>query len=422
MEMDGKEYFVTKPELARKMIEKIPDSEWKKAENILTVNSKVGEWIIEIYKKYGKDVANRVKIVPAGEKTKLFIKKTLNILGLDEYNILDIKDKNGNGTYDVRDFLDLDNEKIIELADMPKGSRFSCCIMNPPYGSDKSGDRYLHFKFVEKCLNISHKTVDIMPFRMITSSNKIYDTYKNDYNNSIISIEEVPSSLFNDTHMDRVAIYNFDDNKIQNSEIIVTYKDGNKQITNNLLDISVFNDYEKDIVKYLYNEGKPNYTDLKVRDVDIKRNKQKLTNFINTFLVPRLHKDYYFLLTNLANGGMNGKWISGNAGGIYKLNELIQYALDTNAAVKNIMQFKTLKEAENCKVALENNVLRWVLYRVQDDQGMTGRVYKYIPNIDWEDDRVKTDEGLLEVCGCPKDKCKEYADYCKKVIEEVDKK
>ena len=52
METDGKEYFVTKPELARKMIEKIPDNEWKKAENILTVNSKVGEWVIEIYKKY----------------------------------------------------------------------------------------------------------------------------------------------------------------------------------------------------------------------------------------------------------------------------------------------------------------------------------------------------------------------------------
>ena len=37
-----------------------------------------------------------------------------------------------------------------------------------------------------------------------------------------------------------------------------------------------------------------------------------------------------------------------------------------------------------------------------------------IPDINWEDDRVKTDEGLLEVCGCPKDKAKEYAEYCKK--------
>ena len=143
MEMDGKEYFVTKPELARKMIEKIPDEEWKKAENILTVNSKVGEWIIEIYKKYGKEVANRVKIVPAGEKTKLFIKKTLNILGINEYNILDIKDKNGNNLFDItNDFINEDNKKIIELAGMSKGSKFSICIANPPY------DKSLHLKFL----------------------------------------------------------------------------------------------------------------------------------------------------------------------------------------------------------------------------------------------------------------------------------
>jgi hypothetical protein len=34
---------------------------------------------------------------------------------------------------------------------------------------------------------------------------------------------------------------------------------------------------------------------------------------------------------------------------------------------------------------------------------------------------VKTDEGLLEVCGCPEDKAKEYAEYCKEIIEKVDK-
>ena len=35
---------------------------------------------------------------------------------------------------------------------------------------------------------------------------------------------------------------------------------------------------------------------------------------------------------------------------------------------------------------------------------------------------VTSNEVLLEVCGCSKDKCKEYADYCKKIIEQVDKK
>lgn len=183
MEMDGKEYFVTKPELARKMIEKIPDSEWKKAENILAVNSKVGEWVIEIYKKYGKEVANRVKIVPAGEKTKLFIKKSLNILGLNEYNILDIEDKNGNGTYDVRDFLDLDNEKIIELCNMPKGSRFSCCIMNPPY------DKNLHLKFLEKTANISDKVISIQPVRWLQ------DPFANDKRSTLKSFKSIAEKI-----------------------------------------------------------------------------------------------------------------------------------------------------------------------------------------------------------------------------------
>ena len=67
-------------------------------------------------------------------------------------------------------------------------------------------------------------------------------------------------------------------------------------------------------------------------------------------------------------------------------------------------------------------MLRFTIYRLQDDQQMFIRVYKYIPAINWEDDRVKTDEGLLQVCGCPADKAKEYAEYCKKIIEAVDKK
>ena len=87
-----------------------------------------------------------------------------------------------------------------------------------------------------------------------------------------------------------------------------------------------------------------------------------------------------------------------------------------------IMTFNSIKEAENCKIGLQNPLMRFFLYKLQDDQSMSARVYVGVPNIDWSDDRVKTDEGLLEVCGCPKDKCKEYANYCKKIIDKVDKK
>ena len=57
---------------------------------------------------------------------------------------------------------------------------------------------------------------------------------------------------------------------------------------------------------------------------------------------------------------MNGKWISGNAGQIFNnQKDLIEYGIKSKGAAKNIMQFDTLKEAENCKISLNNNVLYW---------------------------------------------------------------
>ena len=303
---------------------------------------------------------------------------------------------------------------------MNNGKKFDIILMNPPYGSDKSGDRYLHFKFVNKCLEFSDKQVVIMPVRMFKSDNKIYNQFKEKYDPSLISIEEVKSTLFEGTHMENTAIYYFNKSKKNNDIIIIKYENGQVDHKKSLFDLSRFTDYEKEISKYLYRETKPNYTDLKVRDVRIKKDKEKLTEFLNKELLKRLNKKVY-LLTNLANGGMNGKWISGNAGQIFNnQKDLIEYGIKSKGAAKNIMQFDTLKEAENCKIALNNNVLRWILYKVQDDQSITSRIYKYIPDINWSNDKVKTDEGLLEICGCPKDKCKEYAEYCKKIIYNVD--
>ena len=104
-------------------------------------------------------------------------------------------------------------------------------------------------------------------------------------------------------------------------------------------------------------------------------------------------------------------------------NEFENFFIERNISNGyNVILFNSTKAAENCKIALKNPLLRFTIYRLQDDQNTLCRVYKYVPDIDWSDDRVKTDEGLLEVCGCPKDKCKEYANYCRKVIEEVDNK
>ena len=94
----------------------------------------------------------------------------------------------------------------------------------------------------------------------------------------------------------------------------------------------------------------------------------------------------------------------------------------TSLTPYNYLLFDNNIAAKNCKNALLNPLMRFFLAKTQDNQRMPkGKCFKYIPNIDWSDPRVVTDEGLLEVCGCPKDKCKEYAEYCRKYMEEFDK-
>ena len=103
-------------------------------------------------------------------------------------------------------------------------------------------------------------------------------------------------------------------------------------------------------------------------------------------------------------------------------DDILKNWIDRNVGAIKYVVFDNKLFAERVRDAMRRPLLRFALYRTQDDQSMNNKCYKYVPDINWSDDRVKTDEGLLEVCGCPKDKCKEYADYCKKIIEQVDKK
>ena len=295
---------------------------------------------------------------------------------------------------------------------MNGGKKFDVVLMNPPYGSRKSGDENLHFKFVQKCLNFANKQVTIMPFRMYQSTNKKYNLLKAEFEKYLISVEEIDSKEFVGTSMPNVGIYTFDNNKRNDNVEIFHITNISKKYE--------FSDYEKEIFEYC-KVDKPNFNPFRPLGHD--KNKY-LSEFCDKYINKRWpNDDKYFLITNLANGGMNATFISKAVGQICESNdELKKLMLQRKGACCNIMVFNSEKAALNCKIALQNSLMRFFLYRLQDDQSMTTRVYVGVPNINWEDPRVKTDEGLLEVCGCPKDKCKEYADYCKKVIEEVDKK
>jgi len=149
--------------------------------------------------------------------------------------------------------------------------------------------------------------------------------------------------------------------------------------------------------------------------------KKELNSYIQK-IINKLPDNKIYLTVSGANGLMNCQYYTSKLGDIISSKKnMITYLKERGGKVCHYMWFNNKLEAENCKNAMLRPLLRFPL-KLQTSQKMPLYVYKYIPDIDWSDPRVVTDEGLLEVCGCPKDKAKEYAEYCKKYMEEFDKK
>ena len=140
----AKSEVVTPSNLVDKMLDKLDGSDLK-GKSILEVNSKYGEFLIQIYKRFGKEVANNVKVVASSEMTKHFILKIINILGLDEQNLVELDDYNGNGYYDIKDFIEAPEKEILKFNE---GMKFDVILSNAPY------DNGLHEKFEAKYFNL----------------------------------------------------------------------------------------------------------------------------------------------------------------------------------------------------------------------------------------------------------------------------
>lgn len=314
-----------------------------------------------------------------------------------------------------------------------KNMKFDYIVGNPPFGS--TGCDTLHLKCTDLVYDkFNKKMIIIMPFGFVTKDSKVTKKYREKFQPKLKYVKEVSGSNFEGTCMFSTAIYEFDNNETP----LTIIEDINGKIIekSNLTDVSKFNDYEKEIIKFLESQNqqlmrwggghshctkkslmRQGYTDLNIIQKKIDENIIENSNNIP-------HTGIYMMI-NTANGGMNGTAISSKNGNIFDnreelLNEFIKRNQSTGY---NIAIFNSLKEAENCKIALQNPLLRFTIHKTQNDQNMMiTRVYKYIPAIDWEDPRCTTDEGLLELCGCPADKAKEYAEYVRNYIENIDKK
>ena len=321
-----------------------------------------------------------------------------------------------------------------------KNAKFDVCLMNPPYGSRGSDD--IHYRFTEKCISICDNVICIMPFSLISNPGKVHNDFRSILSPNLINVTELNANkLFPGTTQESVGIYTFS-HECRKGDGIITYIDGTSE-TFDVLTYDVFNGYEKHIVSYLkpsLKEGEHmmwcGYTDHPERhysriskkyniDIDkLKSDRSILIEKLREEQIDRLPVNKVYLTASVAYSPGAAIYFTSKSGLIFNnkkdvFDMLVEH--DTMSGY-NFLIFDTETEAQNCKIAMCNPVIRFTLAKTHKDRHMKLQYcYQYIPNIDWSDLRVVTDEGLLEVCGCPKDKCKEYAEYCRKYMEEFDK-
>ena len=309
-----------------------------------------------------------------------------------------------------------------ELLSLNSGKKFDIVLMNPPYGT-RIKNEPLHFKFVQKCLEISNIQVTLMPFKLINATSERDKIWKEKFSQNLISVQEEDSKQFKDTGMPNVGIWHWNNNYDDN--ITITYLNNDEINVKSLLDISNINETEKNIFKYLYN------TDIILFNLKVRAQKNTPKNICDEeriklcekFSKKSIYNNKWFLSANVSNWSKDAHFTSKKTGKIFNnFKDICNDWISNDLTSLKYIVLNDKKSCENLYNAMQNPLLRLPLYRTQDDQNMNNKCFQYIPNIDWSDPRTTTDEGLLELCGCPKDKCKEYAEYCKEVIDKVDKK
>lgn len=296
---------------------------------------------------------------------------------------------------------------IKEIAGMPK---FDVIIGNPPYGQHGMGSLNLHYEIAESLFGTyNDKMIFIMPGRVCFSTSEKFDIWKKKFNN--LSEIEHCGNPFGELAAVGVDIFTFENHKVD--KVIVRGK-----VYKSLLEITPFTDYENQFMCKLYN-SKPNYN--AYRPLGIDKN-ESAVQFNNNYF-NRFSNNSVLTISCIANGSKVGQGYflsSTDKKYIFTKDELKSYLLEHNNFCKVISEFSSENSAKNYIDALQRPLMRFGLVKMQDDQSMTARCYQYIPNIDWNDSKTQTDEGILEMLGFNEEQAKEFAKYVKDYMDKVD--
>lgn len=229
---------IVTPELvATNVINTLPVDTIDKSTILLDIAAKQGEFVYAVYKKYGKDVANKFYSIPTSKLTYEFTRKVYTLLELN----INLIEENFT-SYDLIKENKLIEKETIEIN--KKRMKFNVIVGNPPYqegdGSGGLGSSasplYNHFVDIAKKLNPRFISM-IMPTRWYAGG-KGLDTFRdqmlNDTNISELHDFHKPDLIFpNTNNRGGICFLLWDskhDNKKDLTKVYTYYEDLNPTI------------------------------------------------------------------------------------------------------------------------------------------------------------------------------------------------
>ena len=221
--------IVTPEFVADKIITSLPRKAINNSTLLLDISAKQGEFVYAVYKKWGKDIANRFYSIPTSKIAYEFTRKVYTLLGLD-VNLIE-------ETYTSYDLIVAN--KLIQADKIKinkKKMKFNVIVGNPPYqqsdGGAQASARPIYHLFVDIAKQLSPNYISmIMPTRWFAGGrglNEFRDQMLNDTHISELHDFLNPELIFENINLRGGICYFIWDKGFENTKELTkvfTYKD-----------------------------------------------------------------------------------------------------------------------------------------------------------------------------------------------------
>jgi hypothetical protein len=418
--------IVTPEFVTDKIINGLPAKAIDKNTMLLDIASKQGEFVYAVYKKFGKEIANKFYSIPTSKIAYEFTKKMYRLLELDVNRI-----EASYTSYDL-----INENKFIEKETIKinnKKMKFNVIVGNPPYQLRKEGtsDNPIYHLFMDIAYKLSDKVALITPGRFLFNAGKTPKDWNekmlNDEHLKVISYDSKSSDVFPDIDLKGGIVITLRDKKqvFEKIKVFSQFEElnsilqkvlkssGFKSIdelvcTQNKFDLdTLYADYPE-FKKIIGSDGREKrlttsifsqlsiFSEKKISSNDIEilgliNNSRKYRYVPLKYLEKHNNLNKYKIILPKSNGtGAFGEMLSTPLIG----NPLVGY---TQSFI-SIGSFKSKKEAESCLKYVKSKFVRAMLGTLKVTQDNNKDVWKFVPYQDFsENSKIDWSKPITEI-------------------------